>query len=118
MKRIFPVFVVLFLSIASAQAEAPASEQSIKDGIYAACFRLNIEAKNTYKRIVANDKRSLTISQDHRSGQISVQEALTEAEQILKQQRAAYDHLANVLIATDRLDCAETPRQLGEVEMQ
>nr|WP_067298790.1 hypothetical protein [Marinobacterium profundum] len=118
MKRTFPLFVLLLLSAASGRAEEPASEQDLKDGIYAACFRLNIEAKNTYKRIVANDKRSLTVSQDHRSGQISVEEALTEAEQIIKQQRLAYDHLANVLVATDRLACPETANRLGEVEMQ
>ncbi len=118
MKRTFPLVVLLVLSAAFVRAEEPASEQSLKDGIYAACFRLNIEAKNTYKRIVANDKRSLTVSQDHSNGQLSVEEALTEAEQILKQQRLAYDHLANVLLATDRLTCPETASRLGEVEMQ
>lgn len=118
MKRTFPLFVLLLLNTAHAQAEDPANAQDLKDGIYAACFRLNIEAKNTYKRIVANDKRSLTISEDHRNGHLSVEEALTEAEQILKQQRVAYDHLANVLVATDRLECPETANRLGEVEMQ
>ncbi len=118
MKRIFP-FAAALLSIASPiLAQETASEKTTKDGIYAACFRLNIEAKNTYKRIVTNDKRSLTISQDHRNGQLSVGEALTEAEMILKQQRIAYDHLANVVTITSRLNCSETASHLGEIEMQ
>ncbi|NVK43314.1 MAG: hypothetical protein HWE39_18880 [Oceanospirillaceae bacterium] len=117
MKRTF-CFVLLYAMSLHSIAEETANSQIAKDGIYAACFRMNIEAKNTYKRIVANDKRSLTVSEEHRSGQLSVEEALSEAEQILKQQRAAYEHLANVVTATDRLGCPDTARLLGEVEMQ
>ncbi len=117
MKRTFCAVLLYVLSLPSMADEAKSS-QSVKDGIYAACFRMNIEAKNTYKRIVANDKRSLTISEEHRNGQLSVDEALSEAEQILKQQRFAYEHLANVLAATTRLACSDTADHLGEVEMQ
>ncbi|GGO82588.1 hypothetical protein GCM10011348_24340 [Marinobacterium nitratireducens] len=117
MKRTFCTVLLCALSL-PAMAEEVKNAQAVKDGIYAACFRMNIEAKNTYKRIVANDKRSLTVSEEHRNGQLSVNEALSEAEQILKQQRVAYDHLANVLTATDRLGCPDTAEQLGEVEMQ
>ncbi|MFC6669582.1 hypothetical protein [Marinobacterium aestuariivivens] len=118
MKRIFCLSLTAALTTAPTLAAETGNEQTVKDGIYAACFRMNIEAKNTYKRIVANDKRSLTISQEHRNGQLSVEEALGEAEQILKQQRVAYDHLANVLTATSRLGCPDTAGLLGEVEMQ
>ncbi len=117
MKRTFCLVLLSVLSL-PCLADQAAANQSVEDGIYAACFRMNIEAKNTYKRIVANDKRSLTISEDHRAGLLNVEEALSEAELILKQQRFAYAHLANVLTAAGQLGCPDTARYLGEIEMQ
>jgi len=117
MKRTFCLVLWSALSLPGLAAEAN-DTPSVKDGIYTACFRMNIEAKNTYKRIVANDKRSLSISEDHSAGLLSVEEALSEAELILKQQRLAYEHLANVLTISGQLGCPDTARHLGEVEMQ